>query len=117
MRAAGRAGRCPRRQRRRRGVRWGGASRLADAAVHIIGRVGGLAASPRLRSARLQAAADGAAIVVVEKLNACGSTLHIVHEALLLGLELLVPLLQLPPVLVQPRLHAQLVLLPAPGCS
>ena len=78
---------------------WGGASGLADAAVHTVGAVGGFA-SPTPGHC-LQAAADGAAFIIVENV---AFALHIILQALLLTLELLVPLLQLPLVLRQPML-------------
>eukprot|EP00964_Phaeocystis_antarctica_P020820 scaffold11521_cov68-Phaeocystis_antarctica.AAC.5 len=104
-RAAGRAGRRPGRQRGRRGVRRGGASCLAGAEVRITGRMRGGLTVPRL-----QAAADGAAGVVVVEC-AARAALHIVHQALLLGLQLLIAHLQAPLILRQhltacPLLHS-----------
>jgi hypothetical protein len=52
-----------------------------------------------LAGSRLQAAADGAAVVAV--VERAATALHIVHEALLLGPQLLVALLQPPPLLCQ----------------
>ena len=78
---------------------WGGASGLADAAVHTVGAVGGFA-SPTPGHC-LQAAADGAAFIIVENV---AFALHIILQALLLTLELLVPLLQSPPVRVRSQL-------------
>jgi hypothetical protein len=52
-----------------------------------------------LAGSRLQAAADGAAVVAV--VERAATALHIVHEALLLGPQLLVALLQPSTFLVQ----------------
>eukprot|EP00964_Phaeocystis_antarctica_P051342 scaffold29950_cov60-Phaeocystis_antarctica.AAC.4 len=57
----------------------------------------------------LQAAADGAAVVAV--VERAAAALHIVHQALLLGLQLLVALLQLPPLLCQSSLILHLLLI------
>ena len=63
---------------------------------------------------RLQAAADGAAVVVVKRL---ATALHVVLQPLLLGLQLLVPLLEPTLVLRQPTLLCVAVPeVPAYGC-
>ena len=94
------------RQRGQR-VRWGGASCLARVRVRV--RVRARVAEARgvrvrLASPRLEAAADGAAIVVVE---GAAAALHVVEQALLLGLELPHALLKLPPLpcLLRPAVH------------
>ena len=57
---------------------------------------------------RLEPAADGATVVVVDRV---ASTLHIVQQALLLGPQLLNALLQPPRALVEPLLEMPLLLL------